>query len=70
MEFMWNCISCELWSAYKMYRKGYISKVVPVIKQNGEWIRNPTVITEHYVENGEIVYVRLRPGRNTKRDAR
>jgi 6-oxo-cyclohex-1-ene-carbonyl-CoA hydrolase len=55
-DAMWNCISCELWSAYKMYRKGYISKVVPVIKQNGEWIRNPTVITESYVEDGEIVY--------------
>ena len=61
-DAMWNCISCELWSAYKMYRKGYISKVVPVIRQNGEWVRNPMVITDKYVEDGEIVYGELKGG--------
>jgi 6-oxo-cyclohex-1-ene-carbonyl-CoA hydrolase len=55
-DAMWNCISCELWSAYKMLRKGYISKAVPVIKQDGEWVRNPLVITESYVAGGELVY--------------
>jgi 6-oxo-cyclohex-1-ene-carbonyl-CoA hydrolase len=55
-DAMWNCISCELWSAYKMFRKGYLSKVVPVIKQDGKWVRNPMVITDRYVEDGEIVY--------------
>jgi len=63
---MWNCISCELWSAYKMFRKGYISKVVPVIKQDGEWMRNPTVATENYVEGGEIVYGELKTGEDYK----
>ena len=61
-DAMWNCISCELWSAYKMYRKGYISKVVPVIKQDGEWVRNPMVVTDKYVEDGEIVYGEFRTG--------
>jgi 6-oxo-cyclohex-1-ene-carbonyl-CoA hydrolase len=55
-DAMWNCISCELWSAYKMKRVGLISKVAPVMKKNGEWIRNPTVVTDKYAENGEIVY--------------
>jgi 6-oxo-cyclohex-1-ene-carbonyl-CoA hydrolase len=55
-DAMWNCISCELWSAYKMLRKGYISKAVPVIKQDGEWVRNPLVITDTYVEGGDLVY--------------
>jgi 6-oxo-cyclohex-1-ene-carbonyl-CoA hydrolase len=55
-DAMWNCVSCELWSAYKMKRLGLISKVVPVIKQNGKFIRNPAVITDRYVEDGEIVY--------------
>ena len=59
-DAMWNCISCEMWSAYKMYRKGYISKVVPVIKQDKAWIRNPTVHTDEYVENGDIVYGELK----------
>ena len=55
-DAMWNCVSCELWSAYKMKRLGLISKVVPVIKEDGEFIRNPAVITDKYVEGGEIVY--------------
>ena len=66
-DAMWNCISCELWSAYKMFRKGYVSKVVPVIKQNGEWIRNPLVITEKYVENGAIVYGENKTGEEYKK---
>jgi 6-oxo-cyclohex-1-ene-carbonyl-CoA hydrolase len=53
---MWNCISCELWSAYKMKQLGLVSKVVRVIQENGVIIRNPTVITDHYVQDGEIVY--------------
>lgn len=61
-DAMWNCISCEMWSAYKMYRKGYISKVVPVINKDGAWVRNPSVHTEAYVENGEIVYGELKEG--------
>ncbi len=55
-DAMWNCISCELWSAYKMKRIGLISKVVPVLKQGKKFIRNPTVIIDKYVKNGEIVY--------------
>jgi len=55
-DAMWNCISCEMWSAYKMLRKNYLSKVVPVLKQGDKFIRNPQVITDVYVKDGEIVY--------------
>ena len=55
-DALWNCVSCELWSAYKMKRLGLITKVVPVIKQDGEFIRNPSVITDRYIADGEIVY--------------
>ena len=61
-DAMWNCISCETWSAYKMFRKGYVSKIVPVIKQDGDWIPNPLVLTEKYVENGQIVYGEFKTG--------
>jgi len=61
-DAMWNCISCELWSAYKMKAKGLISKVVPVIRQDGKWIRNPLVITDEYVRDGEIVYGEFKTG--------
>jgi len=53
---MWNCVSCELWSAYKMLRYGLISRVAPVLKEGDRIIRNPLINTSHYVEDGEIVY--------------
>lgn len=66
-DAIWNCVSCELWSAYKMKRLGLISQVVPVIKQNGEFIRNPYVITDKYVEDGEVVYGEFLTGEEGKK---
>jgi 6-oxo-cyclohex-1-ene-carbonyl-CoA hydrolase len=64
---IWNCVSNELWSAYKMHRLGFITDVVPIKKLNGEWIRNPLVITDKYVENGRIVYGEPRTGDDAKK---
>ena len=72
-EAMWNCISCEMWSAYRMKRIGFITKVVPVIRNPdaqandgkdgaGGWIRNPQVITDKWIEDGEIVYGEFKTG--------
>jgi 6-oxo-cyclohex-1-ene-carbonyl-CoA hydrolase len=61
-DAMWNCISCESWSAYKMKRLGYITRAVPVIQDGDKWVRNPQVITDKYVENGEIVYGEFKTG--------
>lgn len=55
-QAMWNCVSCELWSAYKMLRFGLISKAVPVLKDGDRLVRNPLVVTDRYVDDGEIVY--------------
>jgi 6-oxocyclohex-1-ene-carbonyl-CoA hydrolase len=55
-DAMWNCVSCEMWSAYKMVRKNYLSKVIPVLKQGDKFIRNPSIITDKWIDNGEIVY--------------
>jgi 6-oxo-cyclohex-1-ene-carbonyl-CoA hydrolase len=55
-DAMYNCISCETWSAYKMKAKGLVTKVVPVLKKDGQWVRNPLVKTGNYLEDGEIVY--------------
>jgi 6-oxo-cyclohex-1-ene-carbonyl-CoA hydrolase len=63
---MWNCVSCEMWSAYKMKRLGLISKCVPVIKENGNWVRNPAIITDKYVDDGEIVYGEFKTGSDAK----
>jgi 6-oxo-cyclohex-1-ene-carbonyl-CoA hydrolase len=62
-DAMWSCISCEMWSAYKMFRKGYLSKVAPVLKdEDGNWVRNPQVLTDQYVEDGAIVYGEFKTG--------
>ncbi len=61
-DAMWNCISCEMWSAYKMKWKGLISKAVPVLKDGDKFIRNPLVITDKAVEDGEIVYGEFKTG--------
>jgi 6-oxo-cyclohex-1-ene-carbonyl-CoA hydrolase len=62
-DAMWNCVSCEMWSAYKMKMKTLISKCVPVLKdEKGSWVRNPQVVTDKYVDNGEIVYGEFKTG--------
>jgi 6-oxo-cyclohex-1-ene-carbonyl-CoA hydrolase len=55
-DAMWNVVSCEMWSAYKMLRKNYVSKVAPVLKQGDQFIPNPQVITDKFVDGGQIVY--------------
>jgi len=65
-DAMWNCISCELWSAYKMKLKGLISKTTPVLKKDGQLYRNPQVNTETFVEDGDIVYGEFKVGDELK----
>jgi 6-oxo-cyclohex-1-ene-carbonyl-CoA hydrolase len=55
-DALYNCVSCETWSAYKMKAKGLITTVVPVLKKDGKWVRNPLVRTDTWVDDGEIVY--------------
>jgi 6-oxocyclohex-1-ene-carbonyl-CoA hydrolase len=66
-DSMWNCISCEMWSAYKMKIKNLISKVVPVLNVGGEWVRNPMITIDKYVEDGEIVFGEYKTGEALKK---
>jgi 6-oxocyclohex-1-ene-carbonyl-CoA hydrolase len=61
-DAMWSCISCEMWSAYKMKLKGLISKVTPVLKRDGAFIRNPLVVTDTFLKDGEVVYGEMKSG--------
>lgn len=64
---MWNCISCEMWSAYKMQMVGMISKAVPVLKVDGKFIPNPQVITDKMVDDdGQICYGENKTGDEAK----
>jgi 6-oxo-cyclohex-1-ene-carbonyl-CoA hydrolase len=69
-QAIWNCVSNEQWSAYKMERLGLITKAVPIKKNDkGEWVRDPRIITDKYVDNGEIVYGEPKPGAGFKEGA-
>jgi 6-oxo-cyclohex-1-ene-carbonyl-CoA hydrolase len=65
-DAMWSCVSCELWSAYKMKNNGLITKVVPALKVDGEFVRNPLVITDRYVDDGDVVYGEFKSGAEAK----
>jgi 6-oxo-cyclohex-1-ene-carbonyl-CoA hydrolase len=67
-QAMWNCISNVPWSAYKMERLGLITKAFPIKKDgNGKWVRDPRVVTDKYVDNGEIVYGEMKTGEEAKK---
>ena len=50
-----------------MKQLGLISKCVPVIKDGDNWVRNPAVITDRYVDDGEIVYGEFKGGEEAKK---
>lgn len=56
-------VLCETWSAHKALRLGMLNEIVPVLRVDGEWIPNPMVITDRYVDEfGSIVYGEPRTG--------
>ena len=56
-QAMVSGILCEPWSAHKAYRMGIISELVPALKVDGEFIPNPLVETETYLDDwGRIVH--------------
>ena len=54
---MESCTLCEPWSAHKAYRLGLLSRVVPALKVDGEFVPNPLVVTDRWIDDGgRIVY--------------
>jgi 6-oxo-cyclohex-1-ene-carbonyl-CoA hydrolase len=46
-----------------MWWKGLLTKAFPVLKDDkGNWLRNPQVITDKFIDNGEIVYGEYKAG--------
>jgi 6-oxo-cyclohex-1-ene-carbonyl-CoA hydrolase len=63
-QAMWNCISNEQWSAYKMERLGLITKALPIKKDaKGNWVPNPFVYTDAYTKDGQIIYGEFKTGK-------
>jgi len=66
-QAMWQATANEMWSAAKMERLGLITKAVPIKKDStGQWVRDPRVITDRYVDNGDIIYGEFRKGSEYK----
>ena len=54
---MESCTICEPWSAYKAHRLGLLNGVVPVLRDDGQFVPNPSVVTDRWIdEHGAIVY--------------
>jgi 6-oxocyclohex-1-ene-carbonyl-CoA hydrolase len=59
---MESCTLCEPWSAYKALRLGLVSKVVPALRVEGLLTANPLVVTDRWLEQGQIVYGEFKSG--------
>ena len=59
---MESCTLCEPWSAYKALRLGLVSKVVPALRVDGTLIANPLVVTDRWIDHGQIVYGDFKSG--------
>jgi 6-oxo-cyclohex-1-ene-carbonyl-CoA hydrolase len=54
---------CEHWSAHKAMRLGLLTKIVPALKIDGEFVPNPLVHTDRWIdETGNIIYGEKRKG--------
>src|SRR5690606_15704298 len=56
-------VLCEPWSAHKALRLGVINEIVPVLKLDGQWIANPMVVTDRWLDElGNIVHGEFKQG--------
>ena len=54
---------CEMWSAYEAKTIGLITEAVPVLKMDGEFVRNPLVVTDRWLdESGAVIYGKRKSG--------
>jgi 6-oxo-cyclohex-1-ene-carbonyl-CoA hydrolase len=59
---MESCTLCEPWSAYKALRLGLVSKVVPALRVEGTLTVNPLVVTDRWIDEGQIVFGEFKSG--------
>ena len=58
---------CEPFSAHKAYRLGIVSGIVPALKVGGEFVANPTVVTDRMFDQfGRIVHGEFKTGAEFK----
>ena len=62
-QSMASCVLCEPWSAHEALRIGLVNDIFPVLKVDGEFVPNPLVITDRYLDEwGRIIHGRPQEG--------
>ena len=60
---MYSCTACDPWSAHEALRYGLLTEITPALRVNGEFIPNPLVITDKWVDAaGNLVYGKTKSG--------
>jgi 6-oxo-cyclohex-1-ene-carbonyl-CoA hydrolase len=60
---MESCTLCDHWSAHKAHRLGLVTSVVPALKVDGEFVPNPMVVTDRWIDaQGRFVYGEFKTG--------
>jgi 6-oxo-cyclohex-1-ene-carbonyl-CoA hydrolase len=56
-------VLCEMWSAHMAMRLGLVNEIFPVLRIDGEFVPNPTVITDRWIDDhGNLVYGAMKSG--------
>ena len=59
---MESCTLCEHWSAHKAARLGLLSQAVPALRVDGQFVPNPLVVTDRWIDAGRVVYGDFKAG--------
>jgi 6-oxocyclohex-1-ene-carbonyl-CoA hydrolase len=65
---MMSTTLCEPWSAHRFYWLGGLTQIVPALKIDGKWAANPTVVTDHILDDyGRVVLGEWKTGADLER---
>jgi 6-oxo-cyclohex-1-ene-carbonyl-CoA hydrolase len=59
---MESCTLCEHWSAHKAQRLGLVTRVVSALRMGEHFVPNPLVVTDRWIDRGEIVFGEFKTG--------
>lgn len=60
---MFSCTACDPWSAHEAYSYGLLTQIVPSLKYNGDFIPNPLVHTDKWLdEKGNFIFGKMKSG--------
>ena len=62
-DAMASCVLCDPWSAHQALRIGLVNDIFPVLRVDGEFVPNPLVVTDRYLDEwGKIIHGKSKEG--------